>query len=444
MTPCLVDVPAGSPFPIENLPLGVGRRHDGDGTPVALVAIGDHAVDLGAAFTHGLLAGTGMHEGWLRAGALNPLLAEGRDVVGALRDRIALLLSDAAGPLGDVATRRAVLVEQGELDLLLPIAVGDYVDFYSSIHHATNLGRILRPGTEPLLANWRHLPVSYHGRAGTVVVSGTDVVRPHGMVVTPDGPRHRPTDRLDIELEIGTVVGVGSPLGLPIPIGAVGRHLAGVVLLNDWSARDIQAYEYQPLGPHLGKSFATSISPWVVTMDALEPYRVAPPVQDPPVSDHLQASGPWGLAIDLEVWLQTATMRRRGQPEVRLSHPSFADLYWTIAQQLAHLTTNGASTRPGDLFGSGTVSGPEHGSEGSFIELTRGGAEPITLPGGEQRSFLADGDQVTLRGWCGGGASGLPLLGLGEVTGTILPASSAERGHDTTTGGADGALPLHR
>ena len=293
--------------------------------------------------------------------------------------------------------------------MVLPIAVGDYVDFYSSIHHATNLGRILRPGTEPLLPNWRQLPVGYHGRSGTVVVSGTDIARPEGLVPEPEGtPRLVPSGALDIELEVGFVVGTG---GTRIAPDEADAHVFGVVLLNDWSARDIQAYEYQPLGPHLAKSFATTISPWVVTLDALRPYLVPPPAQDPTPDPYLQAQRPWGLDLDLEVWLN-------GE---RISATSFRDMYWTFAQQLAHLTVNGATTAPGDLFGSGTVSGATEGSRGSLIELTWRGAQPLHLADGSTRAFLLDGDTVALRGWCGGDGPDRPRIGFGEVVGTIVP-----------------------
>jgi fumarylacetoacetase len=270
---------------------------------------------------------------------------------------------------------------------------------------------MFRPDAEPLLPNWKHLPVGYHGRASTVVVSGTPVARPTGQVAVEGGPRYLPSRNLDIELELGTVVGRGTPPGTPIPVDAAADHVFGFVLLNDWSARDLQAFEYQPLGPFLAKSFATSISPWVVLLDALVPSLVAGPAQEPPPSPHLAGERPWGLELHLEVDLNGTTVSRT----------QFASMYWTFAQQLAHLTSNGASSRPGDLLGSGTVSGPAPGTEGSFIELTWRGERPLRLDDGTTRTFLQDGDTVTLRGWAGG-EGGRPRIGFGECSGTITPA----------------------
>ena len=327
-------------------------------------------------------------------------MASGRG--GALRDRVGELLT---GP-----ERPDILHPVDEVHVLLPVEVVDFVDFYSSLHHATNLGRILRPDSEPLLPNWRHLPVGYHGRARTVVVSGTDVERPAGLVPDPtDGvPRLVPTRALDIELEVGFLV--GGPPATRIAVDHADWHVFGAVLLNDWSARDIQAYEYQPLGPHLAKSFATTISPWVVTMDALRPFLVEPPEQDPQPDPYLRAALPWGLDLHLAVDLNGS----------EITATNFSSMYWTFAQQLAHLTVNGATTGAGDLFGSGTVSGPARSERGSLVELTWRGAEPLTLPDGTTRTFLEDGDTVTLRGWCGG--DGRPRIGFGEATGTVVPA----------------------
>ncbi|MGH9053081.1 MAG: fumarylacetoacetase, partial [Acidimicrobiia bacterium] len=264
---------------------------------------------------------------------------------------------------------------------------------------------------EPLLPNWRYLPVGYHGRSGTVVVSGTPVVRPCGQIKPDDGPPvYAPTRMLDVELEVGFILGMGSEAGEPIPIQRAWEHVFGVVLVNDWSARDIQSWEYVPLGPFLGKSFATSISPWVVTLDALEPYRVPAPAQQPEPLDYLVAEEDRGYDIHLEIVLQDQV----------ISRTNFRHLYWTMAQQLAHATANGARARTGDLYASGTISGPRPGSYGSLIELTRQGSEPLRLAGGAQRSFLEDGDAVVMRGWCE--ADGRPRIGLGEVRGTVLPA----------------------
>ena len=293
--------------------------------------------------------------------------------------------------------------------MLLPVAVGDYVDFYSSLHHATNLGRLLRPESEPLLANWRHLPVGYHGRSGTIVVSGTPVQRPRGLVPGDDRvPRLTPTRMLDFELEVGFLV--GGPTATAITPDDAADHVFGVVLCNDWSARDIQSFEYQPLGPNLAKSFATTISPWVVTLDALRPYLVMPPEQEPEPDPYLQARKPWAIDLQLEVELNGST----------ITATNFAGMYWTFAQQLAHITVNGATTRAGDLFASGTVSGPDAGEWGSLMEITQRGERPLRMPDGTDRTFLADGDTVTLRGWCGDGTPTRPRIGFGEALGTVI------------------------
>ena len=383
-------VPGFADFPIENLPFGVVRPRSGDGDSRVVVRIGEVVLDLAAA---------GIEPSLTAQSTLNELLASGRG--SEVRRRAGELLSSRED--GDGA-----LLPLADVDVLLPVAVGDYVDFYSSIHHATNLGRLFRPDSDPLLPNWRHLPVGYHGRAGTIVVSGTPVPRPHGLVLGEDGvPRLGPSRRLDIELEVGFLVGRG---GTRLRPDDAADHVFGVVLLNDWSARDIQAYEYQPLGPHLGKSFATTISPWVVTLDALAPYLVTPPEQDPVPDPYLQATGRWGLDLSLEVELNGT----------RICATNFSSMYWTFAQQLAHMTVNGATVRPGDLFGSGTVSGPTKGERGSLVELSWGGREPFALDDGSTRTFLEDGDTVTLRGWCGGDGEGRPRIGFGEAVGTIV------------------------
>jgi fumarylacetoacetase len=410
-----LEFPADTGFGLDNLPYGIGSVEGS--MPTAFVAVGDDALGLAAVQRAGVFDGIGDLSGdEFAQPTLNRFMATGQRTWHAVRERIRHILSDESFE----AQVRPWLTPRAELAMHLPVAVGDYVDFYSSEHHATNLGRILRPGTSPLLPNWKHLPVGYHGRAGTVVVSGTDIVRPHGLVTTGDGPpRYEPTKMLDIELEVGAIVGFGSDLGRPIPIDRVADHLFGMVLLNDWSARDIQAYEYQPLGPHLGKSFATSISPWVVPFAALQPFLVDGPAQDPAPAAYLTTDEPWGLDLRLRVEMSTTTMRAQGARPVALSSVNFSTMYWTVAQQLAHLTANGASTRPGDLFGSGTVSGPTPGSEGSLIEMTERGAAPLTLPSGEQRGFLADGDEITLRGVC---ENTTRRIDFGEVRGTVVPA----------------------
>jgi fumarylacetoacetase len=284
----------------------------------------------------------------------------------------------------------------------MPVAIGDYVDFYSSLHHAINLGRRFRPGGEPLLPNWRYLPVGYHGRSGTIVVSGTEVTRPTGLIATSGGaPKRAPTAQLDFELEVGFFVS-GSVTSRIAPDHAR-RHIFGAVLCNDWSARDIQSFEYQPLGPNLGKSFATTISPWIVPFGALEPYLVAPPGQDPTPDPYLRATKPWGIDLHLEVEVNGVTV----------TATNFDEMYWTFAQQLAHMTVNGATTRAGDFFASGTVSGPGPSERGSLIEQ---------IADGTRSEFLQDGDTVTLRGWCGDGTSTRPRVGFGTATGVITKA----------------------
>jgi fumarylacetoacetase len=297
-----------------------------------------------------------------------------------------------------------------DVDLHMPFAVPDYVDFYSSREHATNLGRILRPGSEPLLPNWNHLPVGYHGRAGTVVPSGTPIVRPSGQRRGDQGPVFGPTLKLDIEAEVGFVIGEPSAYGQRVPTSAFRDHVFGFVLVNDWSARDIQAWEYQPLGPFLSKSFATSISPWVVPVEALEPARVGPPEQDPPPLPYLRCDEPWGLDVTLEVALNGHVVSR----------PPFAGMYWTAPQQLAHATANGASVRTGDLLASGTVSGAQRDQRGSLIELTWNGNEPLELPDGTRRVFLEDGDTVRITATALGPEN--TPIGFGDVTGTIYPS----------------------
>jgi len=326
-------------------------------------------------------------------------MAAGRAVWARVREALQAL---SRGPDAEPAT-----VAFGDAEMLMPFAVADYVDFYSSLDHATNLGRLFRPDAEPLLPNWRHLPVGYHGRAGTVVVSGTPVRRPSGQRRAPreDAPSYGPSVRLDIELELGMVIGVPSTLGEPVAVDEALDHVFGALLVNDWSARDLQAWEYQPLGPFLGKSFATSVAAWVTPLPAIAGRRVPAPAQEPAPLPYLHEA-PWALDIDLEVALDGATIAR----------PNARHLYWSAAQQIAHLTVNGASLRTGDLLASGTISGPEREQRGSLIELSWNGAEPIALPNGSTRTFLQAGDEIVLRGSAGDHVT------LGEVRGRIVPA----------------------
>lgn len=407
MSGCRVPVPEGTDFSLDNLPYGVFNRGEG---PRLAVAIGDHLLDLHALSGAGMVPAEAMDP--LRAPVLNPFLGLGRDVWQTTRQSIIEALStDAFDRLPDGA-----LLERSSVAMLLPFEPGDYVDFYSSIEHARNLGKLFRPDQEPLLPNWLHLPVGYHGRVSSIVVSGTPVGRPSGQVKPPDGPpRHQPSAALDMELEVGFITGPGNPLGSSIAVDDAGDHVFGMVLVNDWSARDIQKWEYQPLGPFLGKSFATTVSPWVVTMEALAPFMVPAPVQDPAPLDYLRASGDWGIDLHLEVLLQSAAM---AEP-LSISRSNFAGAYWSVAQQLAHVTVNGTNVRPGDLYASGTISGPTPGTYGSLIELTWNGQHPIELPDGTTRTFLEDGDTVILRGWCARDGAG--RVGFGECVGTIVP-----------------------
>jgi fumarylacetoacetase len=358
---------------LDHLPYGVYRRA---GETRCAARWGDHLIDLHAAETRGSIAAGGV----LLAPTLQKFLAAGPDVWHGVRRE---LLDLVGGP-----ALAEYLVPLSDVELVLPFEVADYVDFYSSEYHAANVGRIFRPGQPPVLPNWRHLPIGYHGRAGTVVVSGTEIKRPFGLLspgVT------GPCRRLDIEAEVGFVVGTPSELGRPVPTGDFAKHVFGVVLVNDWSARDIQAFEYQPLGPFLGKSFATSVSAWITPLSALDQAWVPAPEQDPPVVDHLADDPHLGLDIRLSVsW-----------NGVEVSNPPYASMYWTPTQQLAHLTSNGANLRTGDLFASGTVSGPERDEVGSFLELTWGGAEPVNL-NGISRTFLEDGDEVVIRAYAPG------------------------------------------
>jgi fumarylacetoacetase len=396
-------------FPIENLPYAVfspDRGNQGGGDRRVGVAIGDFLLDAAAA-----AAAAGMshdHIGLLSAPVLNPFMSAGPTAWTAVREGLTGLLAHAANR----AVVEPHLHQRRDVALHLPFEVADYVDFYSSEQHATNVGRILRPGSEPLTPNWKHLPIGYHGRAGTVVVSGTAIRRPRGQQKSADdaAPRFGPSARLDVEVEVGFVVGVGSPMGTSVEVGAFSEHVFGLCLLNDWSARDLQAFEYVPLGPFLAKSFATSVSPFVVPLAAVQSARCEPPPRDPPVQDYLRDREPWGLDLRLELECNGTVVSR----------PPFAGMYWTPAQQLAHLTVNGASIRTGDLYGSGTVSGAEVGERGSFLELSWNGAEPVRLGDGSERSFLEDGDVVTIRGTATGTA-GAPIS-LGEVTGVVLPA----------------------
>jgi fumarylacetoacetase len=394
-------VDAGHPYGVHNLPYGAVSAGGGD--PRLVVRVGDLALDLAAACS--LLAPD--LAALVSGPVLNPLLAAPAATWRRLRDAVRSWLTDESvrhvvepllSPLAGARTH-------------LPFAVGDYVDFYASEHHASAIGRIFRPNAPALPEAWKHLPIGYHGRSGTVVVSGTPIARPHGQRRVGDAIEVGPSLRLDIEAEVGFVLGGGTRLGEPVTLAGAAEHVFGVCLVNDWSARDLQAWEYVPLGPFLGKSFATSLSPWVVPLDAFDNARTPPPPRDVPLVSYLDdaALPPWGLDIALEIELNGTV----------ISRPPFPAMYWTAAQMLAHMTVNGASIRPGDLFASGTVSGPEPDQAGSLMELSQAGRTPLELPGGVTRSFLEDGDEVVIRGRVPA-APGRPALALGEVSGRIV------------------------
>jgi fumarylacetoacetase len=423
---------AGSDFPIQNLPFGVFRRRDASAEGVG-IAIGDRVLDVTGMRSEGLFAEESVR---LAANAcvsdsLNLLMTLGAGPRSALRRRLhAILRRDASASDRQAASRH--LVAQADVEMLLPAVVGDYTDFYASIFHATNVGKLFRPDN-PLLPNYKYIPIGYHGRASSLVPSGTPVRRPSGQTRDGDAdpkkaPKFGPTKSLDYELELGFFVSAGNKLGETIPIGEAEEHIFGVCLLNDWSARDIQAWEYQPLGPFLAKSFATSLSPWVVTMEALAPFRSAAFVRaegDPAPLPYLfdqsdQKHG--GLDLWLEVSLLSVRMREAGIAPVVLGRSNFRDMYWTMAQMLTHHASNGCNLGAGDLLASGTVSGADKTARGCLLELTSRGKDPITLPTGEQRKFLEDGDEIILRGFCE--REGFRQIGLGSCRGAILPASN--------------------
>jgi fumarylacetoacetase len=410
-----IAVAPDSRFPIQNLPYGVFRRRTGGG-PAVGVAIGEFILDLAVLEVRGLLPDGDI----FNRPSLNRFMALGRPAWEQVRKTVSKLLSADEPTLRDDAKLRDhALVRQADAEMLLPVEIGDYTDFYSSREHATNVGTMLRGADNALQPNWLHLPVAYHGRSSSVVISGTDLHRPLGQTKPADAtaPVFGPSKSVDFELEMGAFVAPGNNLGEPIPIAEAADHLFGLVLVNDWSARDIQAWEYVPLGPFLAKNFGTSISPWVVSLAALEPFRTAGPKQDPEPLPYLRSPGDWALDIELEVTLQSPTMDR---PQM-ICRSNAKYLYWNVCQQLAHHTINGCNLRTGDLLATGTISGPTPDSYGSLLELTWRGSKPLTLPNGETRTFLRDDDRVTMTGWCQGNGY---RVGFGEVAGRILPARS--------------------
>jgi fumarylacetoacetase len=421
----------GCDFPIQNLPFGVFRRSPSAPGRVG-VAIGDDILDLHLGAERGVFADApSLVRNACRASSLNELMRLGPEGWAGLRSTISgWLRADAGGRSVHQHAIEPLLVSQSAVAMLLPADIGDYTDFYASVFHATNVGSMFRPD-EPLLPNYKHVPIGYHGRSSSVVPSGTLVRRPVGQV-KPEGasePLVCASGRLDYELEVGVFIGTGNDLGDVIPIERAEQHVFGVCLLNDWSARDIQMWEYQPLGPFLAKSFATSISPWVVTLDALEPFRAPAfrrPDGDPAPLPYLEAEAVrarGGIDLRLEVALSTARMREMHEAPHVVSRSSLRHLYWTIGQMVAHHASNGCNLRPGDLLGTGTVSGPTRESRGCLLELTWRGSEPLELPGGETRRFLEDGDEVVFRGYCE--RDGAARIGLGECRGRIVPAREA-------------------
>jgi fumarylacetoacetase len=413
-------------FPIQNLPFGVFSRKSDSERRVG-VAIGDQIVDIGESLSANLWSGKARDVArWCDRPNLNELMQAPQDSLSEFRARLSELL---AGTPGDDSVINPLppgaLVPMAEAEMFPPADIGDYTDFYASIYHATNVGKLFRPDT-PLLPNYKYVPIGYHGRASSIVISGAELTRPAGQSMPTDAkaPTFGPTQMLDYEAEVGFFIGRGNERGELIPIDEAEDHLFGICLVNDWSARDIQSWEYQPLGPFLSKNFATTISPWVVTWEALEPYRVPAffrPPGDPQPLPYLSSErdkNEGGIDLNIEVYIRSMLMREGRLRPARLSSASLADIYWTPAQMLAHHTSNGCNLRPGDLFASGTVSGPEPGSQGCLLELTRRGAEPIVLPTGEERRFLHDGDEIILRAFLQ--REGAARIGLGECSGLIV------------------------
>ncbi len=433
MTPFL-PVPADSPFPLQNLPFGVFSRSGRPSGRVG-VAIGDYVIDMAVLEEAGLAdasalarVATGGTGPVFDAPALNDFMALGRPAWLGVRARLQDLLSIDGDPAlrDDAQLLERVLHRQTDVRMLLPAQIGDYTDFYASRQHATNVGVMFRGRDNALMPNWLHLPVGYHGRASSIVVSGTPVTRPQGQTRPAEGepPVFGPTHELDFELELGAFVGTGNALGMPIGVSSADEHVFGYVLVNDWSARDIQRWEYVPLGPFLAKNFATTVSPWVVTAEALEPFRVAGEAQDaragnPEPLPYLRQSGLRSLDIELEVRIETERMRSEGAPPAVIARSNARNLYWSFAQQIAHHTVNGCNLRPGDLLASGTISGDDEDSYGSLLELAWRGERPLKLPSAEARSFIQDGDRITVSGWAQGDGY---RVGFGDAEGLVIPA----------------------
>jgi fumarylacetoacetase len=417
-------------FPIQNLPFGVFSRR-GEAERRVGVAIGSQIVDIGESLSANLWTGEARDVARLcDRPTMNELMQASKESLSQFRARLSELLSGTPGDESAIdPLPPGALVPMADTEMRMPATIGDYTDFYASIYHATNVGKLFRPES-PLLPNYKHVPIGYHGRASSIVVTGAEVARPSGQTL-PTGsttPTFGPSQMLDYEAEVGFFVGKGTELGKPVRLDAAEDHIFGICLVNDWSARDIQSWEYQPLGPFLSKNFATSISPWVLTWEALEPYRVPaffrPPGDPAPLqylsSEENRSAG--GIDLTIEVFIRSMLMREGHLRPSRLSEASLADMYWTAAQMLTHHTSNGCNLQAGDLLASGTVSGPEPGSQGCMLELTRRGAQPITLPTGEERKFLHDGDEIIMRAYFQ--REGAGRIGLGECSGLIVASSS--------------------
>ncbi|MDA0803632.1 MAG: fumarylacetoacetase [Planctomycetota bacterium] len=417
---------SGRGFGLDHLPIG-SFAAEGRGRRLG-IRIGDEVLDLSRAEEAGLFSSLGEHERMtLREPVLNALLALGSHAWSRVWDRTRELLSAPCGTLREHPDRGSIMLPVWGVSMRVPAHIGDYTDFYASLHHATNVGSMFRPDN-PLLPNWKHVPIGYHGRGSSIVPTGTPVRRPSGQRKPPDAtePLFGPSQSMDHELELGFLVGPGNAQGQPLTMDEASQRIFGVMLVNDWSARDIQAWEYQPLGPFLAKNFATSVAGWVTPISALNAAkRPGPPrsAGDPAPMPYLSSPSDWGLDIDVQVWIQSALMREKGMAAVQLSSGNYGDMFWTPSQMLAHHASGGCNMQPGDLFASGTISGPTKGSRGCMLELTWRGAEPMALPDGTERKFLLDGDEVTLRGSAPGCAGG--RLSLGECTGRIEPACAA-------------------
>ena len=410
-----IKVKADSDFPIQNLPFGIYR--EGSDSPKAATIIGDQVVNLDALQKLGFFSKMDLPSGIFAHTTLNGFIALGKPVTNAIRNRLSEIFRDGNAELRDnQEAKEAVLIDSDAVEMLMPVRVGDYTDFYSSEQHATNVGTMFRDPDNALLPNWKHIPVGSHGRASSIVVSGTDVTRPKGQTMEPEAnkPSFGPTKRLDFELEMAFITGKVTELGDSISTDQADEYIFGFALFNDWSARDVQKWEYVPLGPFLAKNFASSVSPWIVTMEALEPFRTAGPVQDPEVLPYLKYSGDSHFDINLEVFIQP-----EGADETCVTRTNFKHMYWNVRQQLAHHTVNGCNINVGDMYASGTISGPTPDSYGSMLELAWKGTKPLLMPDGTERKFIHDGDRVSIRGYA---ERDSVRIGFGEVTNKIKPA----------------------